>query len=110
MRGFLSRLLSSTMAGRAASNTKKEERVLSKKEIRAIADKYKLPVELDGSSFLLLLFLLAGAAIFQSSGYAVVTLFQGSLYALALMAGTAALIHLFCRIRKDWNEDDFTFP
>lgn len=31
----------------------------------------------------------------------------GSLYTVALITATATVIHLLCRIRKDWNEHDF---
>ncbi|MBT8774547.1 MULTISPECIES: hypothetical protein [unclassified Akkermansia] len=37
-----------------AFKAKKEERFLSKKEVRAIVDKHKLPAEFAGSAFRLL--------------------------------------------------------
>lgn len=104
MHDFLFLLLSPIVNDLVTSKTRKEERFLRKKEVRALVSKYKLPAECIGSSFLLLLFLLITAALFQSNGDAMAALFLGSLYVLALMAGTASLIHLFCRIRNGWNE------
>lgn len=107
MHDLLSDLLSSVVNDLVTFKTRKEERFLRQKEVRATVGKYKLPAELAGSSFLLLLVLLIAAALFQSNGCAMTALFLGSLYILALMAGTASLIHLLCRIRRGWNEDDF---
>lgn len=107
MHDFLSLLLSSILGDRMSSKTKKEERFLNKKETRAIVKKYKLPAELIGSTFILLLLLLIAAAIFQSNGHATAALFLSSLYALALIGGSASFIRLLCRLRKDWNEHDF---
>ncbi|WP_290503459.1 hypothetical protein, partial [Akkermansia sp.] len=54
MHDFLSQLLSSIMVDWTAFKAKKEERFLSKKEVRAIVDKHKLPAEFAGSAFRLL--------------------------------------------------------
>lgn len=100
-------ILSSLLIGWVTFKTRKEERFLGKKQVREIVHKYKIPAEFAGSSFLILLVLMTAASIFQSNGCLETALFLGSLYALALMAGTRLGIRLLCRMRNDWNEHDF---
>lgn len=76
-----------------------------KKQVQEAVNQYKLPAEFAGSLFLILLCLLLASAVFQSNGCLEMTLFLDSLYTVALI--TATVIHLLCRIRKDWDEHDF---
>lgn len=108
MHGILWLFLTSLLTGWMMLRTRKEERFSGKKEVQEAVNQYKLPVEFAGSLFLILLCLLFASAVFQSSGYPEMTLFLGSLYTVALI--TATVIHLLCRIRKDWDEHDFTSP
>lgn len=85
--------------------TRKEECFSGKKQVQEVVNQYKLPAEFAGSLFLILLCLLLASAVFQSNGCPEMTLFLDSLYTVALI--TATVIHLLCRIRKDWNEHDF---
>lgn len=93
MHDFLFLLLSPIVNDLVTSKTRKEERFLRKKEVRALVSKYKLPAECIGSSFLLLLFLLITAALFQSNGDAMAALFLGSLYVLNGLADPPFLPH-----------------
>lgn len=85
--------------------TRKEEHFSGKKQVQEIVNKYKLPSEFADFLFLILLCLLLASAVFQSNGCPETALFLGSLYTVALI--TATVIHLLCRIRKDWVEHDF---
>lgn len=78
-----------------------------KKQVQEVVNQYKLPAEFAGSLFLILLCLLLASAVFQSNGCPEMTLFLGSLYTVALITATATVIHLLCRICKDWDEHDF---
>lgn len=106
MHDILWLILSSLLIGWVTFKTRKEERFLEKKQVREIVNKYKLPAEFAGSSFLILSVLMAAAAIFQSNGCPETALFLGSLYAAALLAITRLAIRLLCRIRNGWNEHD----
>lgn len=107
MHDLLWLFLSSLLIGWVTFKTRKEERFLEKKQVREIVKKYRLPAEFTGSSFIILLFLLAAAAISRSNGRPEEALFLGSLHTLALMAAASSAIHLLCRIRRGWDEHDF---
>lgn len=107
MHGILWLLLTSLLTGWMMFRTRKEECFSGKKEVQEAVNQYKLPAEFAGSLFLILLCLLFASAVFQSNGCPEMTLFLGSLYTVALITATATVIHLLCRIRKDWNEHDF---
>lgn len=62
-------------------------------------------LSLPGSLFLILLCLLLASAVFLSNGCPETALFLATLYMVALT--TATVIHLLCRIRKNWDEHDF---
>lgn len=104
MHGILWLLLTSLLTGWMMFRTRKEECFSGKKQLQEVVNQYKLPAEFAGSLFLILLRLLLASAIFQSNGCPEMTLFLGSLYTALIIA---TVIHLLCRIRKDWDEHDF---
>lgn len=111
MHGILWLFLTSLLTGWMMFRTRKEECFSGKKQVQEVVNKYKFPAEFAGSLFLIILLcLLLASAVFQSNGCPEMTLFQGSLYTVAFITATTTVIHLLCRIRKDWDEHDFTPP
>lgn len=105
MHDILWLLLTSLLTGWMMFRTRKEEHFSGKKQVQEIVNKYKLLAEFAGSLFLILLCLLLASAVFLSNGCPETALFLATLYMVALT--TATVIHLLCRIRKNWDEHDF---
>lgn len=88
------------------TQTKKELKLYTSIKVKNIVAKYKILSEFIGSVFIILLFLCIVVSLLQCGGNSIIAIFLSSSYILTLMTLSYVIMHVICKINKNYNYND----